>query len=129
MPKRKNELTDEQKQILLQNPNVAEITGCIIKYTNDFKEKALSQNRQGLTPRQIFIDAGFDLKIIGKNAPQICLGNWNHREKVINKNATKYLAKQTKKNAALKAIIEENKYLRAENEFLKKLQALEEILG
>ncbi len=130
MPKNtKRKITEEQKQILLQNTNVEEVTEFVIRYTKEFKQKALKLSEQGLSAKQIFIDAGFDLSIIGKDSVQSSLGNWKHHQKKNTKNATKYLAKQTKKKAALKAVIEENKYLRAENDFLKKLQALEEILG
>ena len=73
---------------------------------------------------QIVKDAGFDLKVLGNKIPTTCLGNWRHREKTLNKSNTKYLAKEIKKSKALKSILEENRYLKAENEFLKKLQAL-----
>ena len=38
-----------------------------------------------------------------------------------------YLDKEIKKNKIFKNILEENKYLKAENEFLKKLQALQKL--
>lgn len=129
MAKRKINLTQEQQYILLKNPNVENVTDCSIKYTDQFKQVALELNSQGVTAKQIFKDAGIDLKIIGKDAPNNSLGNWKQKAKSNVKKSTKYLATQSKKNAALKAVLDENKYLRAENEFLKKLQALEEILG
>jgi|SRR5574344_334002 transposase len=130
MPKNtKRTITEEQKQILLENPNVEDVGKVSIYYTKAFKERALELYYQGYTPKKIFIDTGFDLNIIGKTAPATCLSNWRFHDKAKKKKTTKYLAKQTKKNSALKSVIEENKYLRAENEFLKKLQALEEIFG
>lgn len=129
MPKRKITFTEKQREILRKNPNVEDVTDCTIKFSKEFKDKAMELNAQGFTPNQIFREAGIDLNIIGRNLAGNCLGNWKHSKKVKTKNSSKYLAAKTKKNKALKAVIEENKYLRAENEFLKKLQALEEILG
>lgn len=67
------------------------------------------------------------MNVLGKETPKTSIRNWRFREKHINKNNTKYLAREVKKNKALKSILEENRYLRAENEFLKKLQALQEL--
>ena len=70
-------------------------------------------------PNDIFKEAGFDLKIIGKKTPNNRIRAWKFYERHSNKNNTKYLAKEIKKNKALKNILEENRYLKAENEFLK----------
>ena len=127
MAKRQVQFTQEQIEILLQNPNVESISSNTIRFTSEFKELALKKDKEGIPALQIFKDAGFDLKIIGTKVPKTCLGNWRFREKHLNKNNTKYLAKEVKKNKALKSILEENRYLKAENEFLKKLQALQEL--
>ena len=124
MAKRQVQFTQEQIEILLKNPNVESISSNTIRFTSEFKELALKKYKEGVPASQIFKDAGFDLKILGKNPPQTCLGNWCFREKHINKNNTRYLAREVKKNKALKSILEENRYLKAENAFLKKLQAL-----
>ena len=102
------------------NPNT-------IRFTSEFKELALKKDSEGISASQIFKDAGFDLNVLGKETPKTSIRNWRHREKTLNKNNTKYLAKEVKKNKALKSILEENRYLKAENEFLKKLQALQEL--
>lgn len=127
MPKRKIIFTEKQKEVLRNNPNIQDVTESTIKFTQEFKQKALELNVQGYTPNQIFRDAGIDLKIIGKNLAGNCLGNWKHAEKIKSKNNRKYLVNEVKRNKVLQSIIEENKYLKAENEFLKKLQALQEI--
>ena len=127
MAKRQVQFTQEQIDILLKNPNVESISSNTIRFTSEFKELALRKDKEGVSSSQIFKDAGFDLKILGKKVPKTCLGNWRFREKHINKNNTKYLAREVKKNKALKSILEENRYLKAENEFLKKLQALQEL--
>ena len=127
MAKRTIQFTDEQIELLLKNSNVEEVNSNTIKYTSDFKKLALELNQKGVSPKQIFKDAGFDLNIIGKNAPQQCIGNWKHKEKLVKNTNIKYLEKQSKTNKILKSVLEENKYLKAEIEFLKKLQALQEL--
>ncbi len=127
MAKRQVQFTQEQIDILLQNPNVESISSNTIRFTSEFNELALRKDKEGVSSSQIFKDAGFDLKILGKKVPKTCLGNWRFRKKHINKNNTKYLAREVKKNKALKSILEENRYLKAENEFLKKLRALQEL--
>ena len=127
MAKRQIQFTQEQIEILFENPYVESINSNTIKFTSEFKELALKRDKEGISASQIFKEAGFDLKVLGKTLPKTCLGNWRFREKTLNKNNTKYLAKEVKKNKALKSILEENRYLRAENEFLKKLQALQEL--
>ena len=127
MAKRQIQFTQEQIEILFKNPYVESINSNTIKFTSEFKELTLKKDSEGITASQIFKDAGFDLKVLGKNIPTTCLGNWRYRVRHLNKNNNKYLASEVKKNKALKSIMEENRYLKAENEFLKKLQALQEL--
>ena len=124
MAKRQIQFTQEQIEILLKNPNVADATTNTIKFTPEFKKLALQKTEEGMSPNDIFKEAGFDLKIIGKKTPNNRIRAWKFYERHSNKNNTKYLAKEIKKNKILKNILEENRYLKAENEFLKKLQAL-----
>ena len=127
MSKRIKQFTQEQIELLLQNPNIEDVTANRIKFTSEFKEKALQLNSEGISPTQIFRDYGIDIHIVGRDLPGNCLGNWKHARKIKKHNSSKYLSNQTKQNKALKAILEENRYLKAENEFLKKLRALQEI--
>lgn len=127
MAKRQIQFTQEQIEILLKNPNVESISSNTIRFTSEFKELAMQKDKEGIPALQIFKDAGFDLDILGKETPKTSIRNWRNREKTLNKSNTKYLAKEVKKNKALKSILEENRYLKAENEFLKKLQALQEL--
>ena len=119
MAKRQIQFTREQIEILLKNPNVESISSNTVKFTSEFKELAMQKDKEGIPALQIFKDAGFDLNVLGKETPKTSIRNWHHREKTLNKNNTKYLAREVKKNKALKSIPEENRYLKAENEFLK----------
>lgn len=127
MAKRLKQFTQDEIDILIQNPNVEDVTTNTIKYTSEFKKLALEKFNEGISPNDIFKEAGFNLKIIGKHTPNNRIRAWKFYEKNSDKNNTKYLAKEVKKNKILKSILEENKYLKAENEFLKKLQALLEL--
>ena len=120
MSKRIKQFTEEEIKLLLQNPNIEDVTANRIKFTDEFKEKALQLNSEGISPTQIFKDFGIDIHIIGRDLPGNCLGNWKHALKIKKHNSSKYLANQTKKNKILKSLFEENRYLKAENEFLKK---------
>ena len=127
MAKRQVQFTQEQIEVLLKNPNVESISSNTVRFTSKFKELALKKDKEGIPASQIFKDAGFDLNVLGKETPKTSIRNWRHREKYLNKNNTRYLAREVKKNKALKSVLEENRYLKAENEFLKKLQALQEL--
>lgn len=60
----------------------------------------MQKDKEGIPALQIFKDAGFDLNILGKETPKTSIRNWRHREKTLNKNNTKYLAKEIKKSKA-----------------------------
>jgi transposase len=47
-----------------------------ISYTPDFKITAVKENLNGKGPAQIFIEHGFDLKVIGPDKPKQCLKRW-----------------------------------------------------
>jgi len=66
MAKRQIQFTQEQIEILLKNPNVADATTNTIKFTPEFKKLALQKTEEGMSPNDIFKEAGFDLKLLGK---------------------------------------------------------------
>ena len=69
--------TSEQIEDLLRNPNVTKCSEKSISYSGEFKASVLRQNRQdGISAKQIFINAGFDLGVIGVFAPKECLSTW-----------------------------------------------------
>ncbi len=65
MAKRLRQFTTGEIEILLQNPNVEDVTKNTVKYTSEFKKQALQKTDEGISPNE----AGFDLKIIGKHTP------------------------------------------------------------
>jgi len=115
--KRKN-FTEKQKKELLHNQNVLELKGCSIIYTRKFKQNALKQYQLGESAVQIFTCAGFDLELIGKENPVKLLSKWRLKKY---EQTSEPLSKSVKE----KKLIARIQYLEAENEFLKKLEALE----
>ena len=118
--------TNEERKELEQNPNVQYVTPRYIFYTNEFKEKAITEYLMGKSARKIFEDAGFNLQILSKDSDYASktLGKWRNSS-CNNKNNIHYPKKKIKENKSnyqkMQARLE---YLEAENEFLKKLRAL-----
>ena len=113
MKRKQKCLTDEQIKDLLNSKYVEKVFSNRIIYTNEFKNMALMQYRNGLPPVEIFINAGLNLELIGrKNAVNLIL-KWNNEG--IKTDAQLSIEKQ------LEYLQAENAYLKAENEYLKKL--------
>ncbi len=125
-------LTEEKIKILKENRNVKNCTKWSITYDNDFKVKAVKQYEEGINPRDIFNQAGLDLKIIGKDAPKESIKQWNRVYKRMgiaglqteNRGRNGGLNKiwMTEKDR-IKRLEAEVAYLKAENDFLVKLRA------
>lgn len=125
--------TKEQIETLKRNPNVKNCSERSILYSKDFKIKAVKQYEEGLTGREIFDKAGFDLKIIEKDTPKGCLKRWN---KIYKKKGIAGLEKDFRgitggrrkkieiiEKDRIKRLEAEVAYLKAENDFLIKLRA------
>lgn len=59
-------LTDEQIQILRENPYVYTASAWSVSFTKEFKETFHEARSQGKRPREIFTEYGFDLSILGE---------------------------------------------------------------
>ena len=119
---------------LLTNENVSKCSEKSITYSEDFKVRAVKEYEQGLQSREIFINAGFDINMIGRNMPKDCLARWNRiyrmkgAEKLKNENRGRAGGRPKKikdKSDAgrIERLEAENAYLKAENDFLVKLRA------
>lgn len=105
-----------------------------IKYSKEFKIKAVKQHEEGLTPRTIFKLHGFDLTTC---SPKDLLSRWNktYREKgeegLLEENRGKHskgggrpkIPKFKDEKEKIKYLELQVKYLKAENDFLAKLRA------
>ena len=68
--------TDEQVRTLEKNPYVKTVTNKRITYTDEFKKLFIEQYRLGLYPRDIFSEAGFDVKALGYKRIERASDRW-----------------------------------------------------
>ncbi|HDZ85102.1 MAG TPA: IS3 family transposase, partial [Candidatus Moranbacteria bacterium] len=68
--------SNEQIKVLLKNPNAEGCSEKSIKYSKSFKVAAVREWQAGVSPQQIFTQAGFDTYAIGKKKPKDCLLRW-----------------------------------------------------
>ncbi len=126
-------LNKEEQAKILANSNVKYCSDKSITFTTVFKKKAVMQYNEGLTATDIFKQAGFNLKLIGKDVPKECLRRWR---KILKQKGIKGLSesrgrkkggrqKTAKLSEAerLKYLEAEVIYLKAENAFLAQLRA------
>ena len=69
-------LTAEEIRILKQNPYVSDVEESRILYTNEFKYLFMQEYLEGKKPTKIFIDAGFDPKILGSKRIERATQRW-----------------------------------------------------
>jgi transposase len=127
--------SESQIRQIEDNANVLHVSERSITYQPSFKLAAVKAYLEGTSPAEIFKEAGFNLDIIGRDIPNGCLKRWRKifatqgeaglLEERRGKGSTgRPAAEQSieKKLAQAEAHI---KLLEAENDFLKKLEALE----
>lgn len=132
----KRRFTADQIVELLKNKNVARCSNKSITYSKDFKFKAIEQyDKNGYSPRMIFKDAGFDLRLIGTHTPKDSLLRWRKTYKNKGFAGLRIEARGRSHNGGrprtkgltdadrIKRLEIENAYLKAENDFLAKLRA------
>lgn len=117
--------TKKEKELLENNPNILSVLSNQVLYTKEFKQKAIIEHQNGKLPKQIFKDAEIDISILSNDSDYASktISKWKNanREK-INIHSSKKKVKN--KKSAYQKLLERNEYLEAENEFLKKLQML-----
>lgn len=125
--------TKEEIESLRKNNNVVKCSERSISYGKDFKIEAVKEYEEGSTGRDIFNRAGFNLEIIGSDAPKSALKRWNkiYRKKgvaglEIDSRGRNYGRRKTKEvieKDKIKRLEAQVAYLKAENDFLVKLRA------
>lgn len=128
--------SEVEQQILMRNPNVKKVSSKSITYSPDFKIHAVKESLNGKTPMMIFIEAGFNLEMIGRQKPKSCLLRWR---KTYMSFGEAGLLRETRGKVStgrprsssmtdaekLKKAEAKIKYLEAELDFIKKLDELE----
>ena len=134
---KRNLLSKEYVNELNEHRYVEKATEWSITFTEEFKRLAYEEYCRGKSMRDIFTEAGFDTKKLGKGRLQ------NFRNKLICKadepsgfadkrKDKSQLAPQSTEAQMMQRIRElehRNAYLEQENEFLKKIHLLEEKCG
>lgn len=73
-----SKITFSAKEIkaLQQNPNVQRVSEKAITYTDTFKNRFMDEYLSGKLPRQIFMENGFDIEIIGQSRIEQAACRW-----------------------------------------------------
>jgi|LauGreDrversion4_2_1035121.scaffolds.fasta_scaffold210316_1 transposase len=79
-------LTDDQRRILTKNSNVLKVTKFHLVYKPEFKIKAVELYIKGISPDNIFIDAGIDISFFKERYTYYQLKNWKKIYKTKGKN-------------------------------------------
>jgi hypothetical protein len=125
--------SEEQIKELLQNPNVERCSDKSITYHKDFKISAVKRYQEGLSPLEIFRQAGFNIDFIGREKPKWCLHCWL---KIFREKGIKDLSIGTRGRSGggrpktnwsndkekIKYLETQVAYLKAKNNFLAKLR-------
>lgn len=128
--------SEEQQRLLSRNTNVKKVSEKSISYSEEFKKHAVIEFNNGKSATQIFREAGFDINILGKEITKQSLKRWRKTYNTFGELGLvgeKRGANSTGRPKDLELTLEEqlaelqarNAYLQMENEFLKKLDALE----
>ena len=125
-----HKFTQKEREELLKNPNISKVLNSNIEFTEEFKQKVLYEHKElGKTANQIFKEAGIPdwLNITGY--AKTCIKRWKYQQKHPNKEKrgrpkieiNKPLCEMNQQE-----LIREIQILRLENDFLKKLEPLEQ---
>ena len=118
---------EEEIQRLNELPCIEKATDKLLIFKQSFKREAVEKRKEGYTANQIFTEAGID---ISKYAPKYfhhLLKRWRHEN--LSDDVKRGRPKKTVKGInemSLDELKARVAYLEAENDFLKKLKALEQ---
>ncbi|OGM92690.1 hypothetical protein A2333_00865 [Candidatus Wolfebacteria bacterium RIFOXYB2_FULL_49_7] len=69
-------LTQEEQETLRHNHNVASCSAKSISFAPAFKQRAIREYKEGVSPQEIFSAMGLPLSLIGRKTPSNCLKEW-----------------------------------------------------
>lgn len=125
---KEHEFTPQQREYFGSHPAIASVGRYRLTYASSFKKQALELYAQGISPAQIFKDAGLDVSMFPHKYVRNCLKRWRDGARkqatstIVRRRGRPPKSSSTKTIEAMQARIV---YLEAENDFLKKLRALE----
>ena len=127
--------TKEEIEELLRNKNVSKCSSKAITYSKEFKVDSVKKYYEGYSPKMMFEEAGFDLKIIGTDRAKASIKRWRKtynekgEEELMRGKQGRSGRKKKKiefknKDEKIKYLETKIKYLDAQNDFLAKLRGL-----
>lgn len=127
----KVKFTQEEIEALKGNPYVTRVSEKSVSFSQEFKEKLILECRTGKSRLRILRDLGIDAKVLGATRVN-CLFRRVRKQATRPQGFTGAKPVGRPKKVTFASVDEENRYLKdrmeyleQENEFLKKLQALE----
>lgn len=123
---RGRDFTQEERRLLEANSSVLKVVNSNIIYTEEFKQLAIMRHKDGISARLIFIEAGIDLSIFPDNYARYAIKRWKSQSNLQASQRKRGGGRPKKSSNMTQSELEARvAYLEAENDFLKKLRALE----
>ena len=121
--------SESDRKSLESNRFVEKVTESNVTFKSQFKIKAVKDSLRGVSPKEIFFKAGIDLSLFNPYYAKKTIQRWRKiydesGEEGLKSDARGSKATGRPKGMKFKSLEEENAYLRAEIDFLKKLHAL-----
>lgn len=124
-----SKITFSPKEIsmLQQNPNVQRVSERAITYTTAFKNRFIDEYLAGKLPRQIFIDNGFDVNVIGRKRIETSAYRW---KKAFDKDGTLGLldSRETASGRPIKRALSQAEVIERQEARIKLLEGQVELL-
>jgi transposase len=130
--------TQNEINILTDNPYVKKVSAKSITYTDEFKRIFIAKHEEGNFPREIFEDHGFDINIVGIQRVESSGKRWRATYRKSGVGGLRDTRKENSGRPSGKELSTEEKYdrlkaqnnlLKAEIELLKKIHFLERGTG
>lgn len=126
----------QEKEELLKSKAIEKVTNSSATYSKEFKIFAVGEYIAGKMPLQIFIEAGINVNILGREQPERCLRRWRkiHNEYGIDRLLKENRGMGSSGRPSKKVLTTEEKLAKLEREneilkeqvsFLKKLRGWE----
>jgi hypothetical protein len=127
-----NHFTKEQQEELRKNPFIKKVSDKAITYTTEFRELFANEYRSGKIPSQILTECGIDHQLLGKRRKdglvamvkkfELRLDGFEDTRK---DNSGRPATKDLTDAERISRLEHQIKYLKQENEFLKKTEFLD----
>lgn len=128
--------TVQEKVELLKSEAIEKVANSSVTYLKEFKLFAVGEYMTGKSPMQIFLEAGINVEILGREQPKKCLARWR---KIHNTYGAEVLLKENRGLSSsgrsskkvltteekIKKLERENEILQQQVQFLKKLRGWE----